>query len=116
MTVNLNSYLSMKQSIAQAREWEKHLTAADREGKRGRIHSIGANPNICIQYVTSGQNYWEAKQEGGEVFAKYLNDAIAEKLASLTAEAIAKMEKDLDKWREKAKQEYANLFGSNLAA
>ena len=111
MTEQLTKYKAMKASIDRAKGWQKHLSATSRTGDRPQVTSIGAAPTVCIQYTTGGKNYWDAKEEAGEVFLKHLNELIAAELGSLTERAIGKMEADLDKLRDAAKAEYLALFG-----
>ena len=112
----LEKYKKIVGEINKAKSWRKHLSATGRNGERGVIHSINANPSICLQYSTGGKNYWECKEETGEVFLRHLNDAISKNLSKHIDEALAAMQADADKCKDEAKQEYANLFGEDLAA
>ncbi len=110
MTEALRKYRNQQCYVKAARRWKKRLSDVGRNNEFAVIHSVGANPNISIQYDTGGQNYWPAKEEVGDEFVKALNDVIASKMGSLAEEAIAIMEKDLNSLKDAAKQEYTKLF------
>ena len=112
----LEKYKKIVAEINKATNWRKHLTATGQNNERGVISSIGANPSLCLQYTTGGKNYWDCKEETGEMFLRYLNEAISRSLSKHIDEAMASMQAEADKCKDEAKQEYVRLFDENLAA
>lgn len=112
----LEKYKKITCEINKAKSWRKHLTATGRQGDRGMVSSIGANPSICLQYTTGGKNYWDCKEETGEMFVRELNEAISKNLSKHIDEAMAAMQAEADKCKDEAKKEYASLFGEEMAA
>jgi len=110
----LNTYIQQKSAIKNSKEWVEHLTARGRENTSCYIHSIGANPNLRIQYTTGGTNYWEASYCAGEEFTTALNKEIEKDLQVLCQRAIKTMEKELAESEALAKREYKTLFNENM--
>ena len=112
----LANYKKIAEEIARARSWGKHLSASGRGGERAIISSIGADPSICIQYSTGGKNYWDCKEETGEMFRKRLNTAFSKRLGECINEAIAALQTEQNKFKAEAMAEYKTLFNEELAA
>ena len=110
----LNDYKATLYQIGRAKKCQAHLTASGRNGDRCQNHSIGANPTLCLQYTTGGQNYWECKDETSEMFLKHLNNSIAKSLGRHIDEALLAKEAEAMKYKEAAKAEYLGLFGEEL--
>lgn len=111
---SLEKYKTLKAEILKAKRWQKHLSATGRLNDSCCIHSIGADPEVCIQYDAGGQNYWKASNEAGKTFVTAFNRIIEHRLRELVQASIDKMESDLVGLTESAKSEYLQLFGEAI--